>query len=67
MSIVLDVQALQSEAHATRGIGRYAGELAAALLDAGAPVHTFACNPAVAPATPEVVPEPVRASGLMAW
>lgn len=67
MSIVLDVQALQSEAHATRGIGRYAGELAAALLDAGAPVHTFACNPAVAPAAPEVVPEAVRTSGLLAW
>ncbi len=67
MSIVLDIQALQSEAHATRGIGRYAAELAAALLDANAPVHTFACNPAVAPAAADVVPEAVRTSGLMAW
>jgi glycosyltransferase involved in cell wall biosynthesis len=67
VSIVLDIQALQSEAHATRGIGRYAGELAAALLDAGAPVHTFACNPEVAPAAADVIPEPVRDSGLMAW
>ncbi len=67
MSIVLDIQALQSEAHASRGIGRYAGELAAALLDAGAPVHTFACNPEVAPVAVNLVPEAVRASGLMAW
>ena len=67
MSIVLDIQALQSEAHATRGIGRYAAELAAALLEADAPVHTFACNPAIAPPAADVVPEPVRASGLMAW
>ncbi len=67
MSIVLDIQALQSEAHATRGIGRYAGDLATALLDAGASVHTFACNPAVPPAAADVVPERVRASGLMAW
>ena len=67
MNIVLDIQALQSDAHATRGIGRYAAEFAQALLDVGAPIDTLACNPALAPASPGVVPSSLSASGRVAW
>lgn len=63
--LVLDVQALQSPHHAERGIGRYVGDHAAALLAAGAPVEALALNPShPAPATP---PAALAGSGLLTW
>src|SRR3954451_19668918 len=43
--VTLDIQALQSVAHAERGIGRYVGSHASALLRAGAPVAACTLNP----------------------
>ncbi len=67
MNIVLDIQALQSEAHATRGIGRYVAQFAQALIDAGAGVQLLACNPALPPPSPGVLPQRLAESRLIEW
>jgi glycosyltransferase involved in cell wall biosynthesis len=61
--VTLDIQALQSVAHAERGIGRYVGSHAAALLHAGTPVVACTLNPLLAA---PVVPLP-RAGTRIEW
>lgn len=67
MRLVLDIQSLQSTAHATRGIGRYTADYSAALLAAGAPIDTLACNPELPAPNGNVVPAALAQSGLIAW
>src|SRR5438045_4015887 len=62
--VTLDVQALQSPAHAERGIGRYVASHATALLAAGATVERCTLNPGL-PAPH--VPDALRHSGRVAW
>jgi glycosyltransferase involved in cell wall biosynthesis len=63
--VTLDIQALQSEAHAERGIGRYVASHARALLHAGAPIERFALNPLLA--APKAMPASIATSGRVAW
>src|SRR3954452_9175465 len=63
--ITLDIQALQSVAHAERGIGRYVADLAAALLRAGAPIERCVLNPLLPP--PRALPDVLVESGSVAW
>jgi glycosyltransferase involved in cell wall biosynthesis len=45
LGLVVDLQAAQSHAHGDRGIARYARELTAALVRAGAPIRAVVTNP----------------------
>jgi glycosyltransferase involved in cell wall biosynthesis len=62
--VTLDIQALQSVAHAERGIGRYVADHASALLAAGAPVERCLLNPLL---PPPHLPDALDASGRVAW
>jgi glycosyltransferase involved in cell wall biosynthesis len=61
--LFLDLQATQSAAYADRGIARYATELAAALLRAGAPVAGLALNPLLS--DPRRLPDALAGSPLL--
>lgn len=61
--LFLDLQATQSAAYADRGIARYATELAAALLRAGAPVAGLALNPLLP--DPRRLPDALAGSPLL--
>jgi glycosyltransferase involved in cell wall biosynthesis len=63
--VTLDVQALQSVAHAERGVGRYVANHASALLRAGARVERCTLNPLL-PA-PRNVAVSLARSGRLAW
>jgi glycosyltransferase involved in cell wall biosynthesis len=63
--VTLDVQALQSVAHAERGVGRYVANHTSALLRAGARVERCTLNPLL-PAPRNVASSLVR-SGRLAW
>jgi glycosyltransferase involved in cell wall biosynthesis len=63
--VTLDVQALQSVAHAERGIGRSVGAHTVALLRAGARIERCLLNPLLG--TPRFLPAELASSGLLAW
>jgi glycosyltransferase involved in cell wall biosynthesis len=63
--VTLDIQALQSVAHAERGIGRYVGAHASALLEAGAPVQAFTLNPLLR--GPRAIPDALHATRRVQW
>ena len=48
MSVVFDIQGIQSPAHGERGIARYSIELTRALLRRGAPIDAITLNPILA-------------------
>jgi glycosyltransferase involved in cell wall biosynthesis len=64
--VVLDVQALQSAAHATRGIGRYVVGSTSALLDAGVPIEALLCNASLAPVS-DAAGDGLAGSPLLSW
>ncbi|MCU1426471.1 MAG: glycosyl transferase family 1 [Actinomycetia bacterium] len=63
--VTLDVQALQSVAHAERGIGRYVASHANALIRAGAPIAACTLNPLLA--KPARLPDALADPGLVSW
>ncbi|HEV2311262.1 MAG TPA: glycosyltransferase family 1 protein, partial [Acidimicrobiia bacterium] len=63
--LFVDLQVTQSTAYGERGMPRYAGELAAALYEDGAPIAGFGLNPRLPP--PARLPKSVTTSGLLVW
>src|SRR5689334_21857065 len=63
--VVVDVQALQSVAHAERGIGRTVADHTSFLINAGAPIAACTMNPLL-PA-PRLIPPAIANSGNLVW
>jgi glycosyltransferase involved in cell wall biosynthesis len=63
--VVVDVQALQSVAHAERGIGRTVADHTSFLINAGAPIAACALNPLLP--VPPVLPPAIAARGNLVW